>query len=145
MDKLFAAHVEAVVPSFGQLVLERDRGAVPKAAGVYLFVEHGVPLLVGRSRDLRQRQIWHCSGDYNQATFAFELSRQATGSAETSPARGESKRFLMHDVRFASAFADAKERIRHMAYHWVVESDPIRQALLEIYSAISLRTPFRSG
>jgi hypothetical protein len=136
--------VETIMPTFAELVADIDRAAIPNAAGVYLFKERGAPLMVGRSRDLRQRHAWHRSGDYNLATFAFELARRATGSTEATLARGGSKRFLMQDVRFSSAFSDAKERIRQMAFHWVVESDPARQALLELYAAISLQTPFNT-
>ncbi len=43
---------------------------------------------------------------------------------------------------FASAFKEAKRRIASMDLRFVEESDPTRQALLEIYAATVLRTPY---
>jgi len=48
----------------------------------------------------------------------------------------------MLDVVFAGAFIAAKERIRAMEYRYVEEADQNRQALLEIYCAVVLRTPY---
>ena len=49
---------------------------------------------------------------------------------------------LMLDPAFAAAFVAAKERIRAMEYRYVEEADQNRQALLEIYCAIVLGTPY---
>ena len=46
------------------------------------------------------------------------------------------------DPVFASAFKAAKERIRSMEYRYVEEPDQNRQALLEIYVAVVLATPY---
>jgi hypothetical protein len=43
---------------------------------------------------------------------------------------------------FAEAFTAAKARIREMEYRYVEETDQNRQALLEIYSAVVLATPY---
>ncbi len=43
---------------------------------------------------------------------------------------------------FAAAFIAAKERIRRMEYRYVEEGDQSRQALLEIYCAVVLGTPY---
>ena len=48
----------------------------------------------------------------------------------------------MLDALFAAAFMAAKERIRTMEYRYVEEGDQNRQALLEIYCAVVLRTPY---
>ena len=42
---------------------------------------------------------------------------------------------------FKEAFLRAKERVRRMEVRYVEERDPLRQALLEIYVAVALRTP----
>ena len=49
---------------------------------------------------------------------------------------------LMLDPKFAAAFNAAKARIRKMDYRYVEEVDQNRQALLEIYCAVVLNTPF---
>jgi hypothetical protein len=41
---------------------------------------------------------------------------------------------------FASAFAEAKARIREMELRYVEEGDPVRQALLEVYVALAVKT-----
>ncbi len=48
----------------------------------------------------------------------------------------------MFDPAFAAAFTAAKERIRQMEYRYVEEADQNRQALLEIYCAVVLATPY---
>lgn len=48
----------------------------------------------------------------------------------------------MHNPEFVKAFDAAKARIRDMSLRFVEESDPIRQALLEIYTAVVLDTPY---
>ena len=48
----------------------------------------------------------------------------------------------MQDPPFRAAFKAAKERIRKMDYRYVEEVDQNRQALLEIYCAIVLSTPY---
>ena len=42
---------------------------------------------------------------------------------------------------FAEAFIAAKARIRKMDLRFVEETDPFRQALLEMYAAVALKTP----
>ena len=48
----------------------------------------------------------------------------------------------MSNPEFAAAFADAKRRIREMDYRYVEEVDQNKQALLEIYTAVVLNTPY---
>jgi len=49
---------------------------------------------------------------------------------------------LIKDVAFASAFIDAKRRVALMDLRFVEESDATSQALLEIYTATVLKTPY---
>jgi hypothetical protein len=48
----------------------------------------------------------------------------------------------MEEPEFSTAFTEAKARIRKMDVRFVEESDPTRQALLEIYVAVVLATPY---
>jgi hypothetical protein len=48
---------------------------------------------------------------------------------------------LSADSKFAAAFVKAKTRIRNMQIRYVEERDSLRQALLEIYVAVVLKTP----
>ena len=45
---------------------------------------------------------------------------------------------------FGEAFVEAKERVTRMQVRYVEEPDPMRQALLEMYVAVALGTPYNS-
>jgi len=150
MDPKFAMLVETLAPK-----LERLLGMSPLAygtlssnmpkSGVYLFTEKGRHLYVGRSNVLRSRHGRHCrpGATHRQAAFAFQLARETTGRTVASYRSGEdSREGLMLDPVFAAAFSAAKERIRQMEYRYVEEVDQNRQALLEIYCAVVLATPY---
>ena len=51
---------------------------------------------------------------------------------------------LLKDKDFRREYAAAKQRIREMSVRWVQESDPVKQALLEIYVAVVLQTPYNN-
>jgi predicted GIY-YIG superfamily endonuclease len=150
MEAAFARYVESLHPSFERLVamvpvtiatLPRD---APKEC-VYLFSENGKHLYVGRTRHLKQRMRQHSvpSSQHNQAVFAFRLAREATGRL-IAKYSGDGRRASLatDDGAFAAAFKSAKERVRAMQVRYVEETDPLRQALLEIYVSIVLATPY---
>jgi len=149
MNQTFRTHVESLVPLLEELLamapvkptaLPRE---VPRA-GIYLFSEAGQHLYVGRSRRIKRRIRRHCSGaaTFRGAAFAFLLAREATGHVRATYKTQGSRAHLMEDPAFASAFADAKRRISAMELRFVAEPDPIRQALLEIYAAVTLSTRY---
>lgn len=150
MDQKFASLVETLAPKLERLLAMRPLayGALPRAmpkSGVYLFTEKGRHLYVGRSKVLRGRYGRHCrpGATHRQAAFAFQLAREATGrNAVAYRAGKDSRAGLILDPVFAAAFTAAKERIRGMEYRYVEESDQNRQALLEIYCAVVLETPY---
>jgi hypothetical protein len=43
---------------------------------------------------------------------------------------------------FGPAFVEAKRRVAGMDIRYVEEPDPVKQALLEIYAATALETPY---
>lgn len=136
------------MPPRGVSIAIREFAAANARFGVYLFTEAGRHLYVGRSNVLRKRYGRHCrpGATFKQAAFAFQLAREETGQTRASYKPGElSRAGLMTDPRFANAFAEAKERIRKMDYRFVEESDQNRQALLEIYCAIVLETPYNDS
>src|SRR5207245_11555404 len=114
-------------------------------AGVYLFSEGGKPLYVGRSgKGLRQRVQRHSrsSAKHNSASFAFRLACGKVGVKTPMQRAGASRADLERDPRFARAFAEGKLRIQRMDLPYAEERHPVRQALLEIYAAPALRTPY---
>jgi hypothetical protein len=74
--------------------------------------------------------------------FAFRLARENTGRLEATYTPEGSRAALCADATFAAAFQKAKERVRSMDVRFVEETDPLRQALLEIYVSIVLKTPY---
>jgi hypothetical protein len=149
MNRLFAAVIESLEPSYRRLL-----GMTPvkatnlppdmPVAGVYLFTEEGRHLYVGRSKGLRGRIQRHSrpGATHRMAAFAFRLAREATGELlATYKAKG-SRRELAERPRFRNAFARAKARIRSMDVRFVPESDPIRQAVLEMYVAVAVGAPY---
>jgi len=149
MDSFFAELMETLVPKLDALMNSEPyrhgslpRGMPPK--GIYLFSENDVPLYVGRSNKLRNRYRGHCSpgATHHSATFALILARIETNRLKASYKPGpDSVKGLMAIPSFNDAFQRAKARIRTMDYRFIEETDQNRQALLEIYCAVVLRTP----
>lgn len=76
------------------------------------------------------------------AAFAFRLAREATGQTRATYKKEGSRPALMKDPAFVAAFHAAKARIRQMDVRFVEERDPVRQAILEVYVAVVLNTPY---
>jgi hypothetical protein len=150
MDKVFAAHVDALRPKLERLIAMHPESpcAVPRdvpKAGIYLLTDTGRHLYVGRSNDIRARIGRHClpGATDNMATFAFRLARESTGNTVATYRKGDgSRKWLMADPAFRNAFDAAKVRIRGMELRYVEEADAVRQTLLEVYVAVVLGTPY---
>jgi predicted GIY-YIG superfamily endonuclease len=150
MDKQFYAKIETLHPTFERLRTSSPScpSSLPKSmpeAGIYLFSEGDQHLYVGRSNCLRTRIRNHCrpGSTQHQAAFAIKLARKATGKTKASYKPDENGlKQLMENVAFKAAFAAAKQRISKMDVRFVAEADPTIQALLEMYAAVVLNTPF---
>lgn len=112
-------------------------------SGIYLFSENSQNLYVGRTNTIRKRLQYHCrpSSGHNSATFAFRLAREITGQTVATYRKHGSRSHLENDPVFGPIFVDQKARVRNMDVRYVSESDPMRQALLEMYVSVSLQTP----
>ena len=149
MNEQFRQHIESLHSSFEALLrcAPFDFASLPKQlpkAGVYLFSENGRHLYVGRTNTIRKRLQQHCrpgSSD-NSAPFAFRLAREARNVQRATYKPEGSRVRLLQDPDFALAFTESKTRLRSMQIRVVEESNPLRQALLEIYVALSLATPY---
>ena len=76
--------------------------------------------------------------DQYSASFAFRLACDAAGSVAAGFTRAKRAKHL----DFVPFFLQMKEKVRDMDMRFVEESDSNRQALLEMYVAIELRTPY---
>jgi len=152
MDDSFRDAVEALDPSFRRLIAMDPVTAHPlprgiperRARGVYLFSEGEQHLYVGRTNRLRPRLLEHGrpSSGHDSAPFAFRLAREKTGITTATYQTKGSRRELEADPPFAESFTDAKQRVRAMNIRFVEQPDPVSQALLEIYVAVALGTPY---
>jgi hypothetical protein len=149
MNAKFRDHVEAMEPSFEALLEMRPvRGSAPPREiplrGIYLFSEGQRHLYVGRSNRIRKRLQDHCrpGAGHGSAAFAFRIAREATGNLAATYSKEGSRAELEKDPAFARAFTEAKARVRAMDIRYVEEAEPTRQAILEMYVALSLDTPY---
>jgi hypothetical protein len=112
--------------------------------GIYLLSEPGTHLYVGRTNNIRRRLQNHSrpSATHNQATFAFRIARTESGVTRATYRPDGSRAALQQDETFGPIFVAAKDRIARMDVRFVEEVDATRQALLEIYAATVLGTPF---
>jgi hypothetical protein len=147
MHQDFKRHVESVHPAFEMLMqsVPFAFGSMPNdlpMAGIYVFSENDRHLYVGRTNNLRARLQQHCrpSSSHNSAAFAFRLAREACGVQKATYKTEGSRAQLTQTPAFAEAFTAAKARMRAMSVRVVEESEPVRQALLEMYVAMALDT-----
>lgn len=117
-----------------------DHPAIPRAAGVYLFVEEGKALYVGQTRDLRRRLADHCrvSSRENQASFAFNLARESAAEARLSVVGY--RKVLAVEPAFAEHFAAAKARVAAMDIRFIELDDPELRTVFEVYGTLALGT-----
>lgn len=148
MHEVFREFIELLEPSFQSLMRMEPVSitALPREmpdAGIYLFSEGSEHLYVGRTNKIRERLQNHCrpSSGHNKATFAFRLARQITGMTQATYSTEGSRPHLERDPQFAEVFTAQKQRVKNMGVRFVSEPEPMRQALLEMYVAVSLGTP----
>lgn len=144
MNPRFREAVESLHSAFERLIgcAPFVKGVTLPKQGVYLFREDGKAIYVGRSNNIRSRLRQHInpSSRTNQAALATLISRRELNlPVDYLPgARGR----LLANSDFMARFRAAKDRVRAMEFRAVEECDQTRQALLEIYCAITLETPY---
>jgi predicted GIY-YIG superfamily endonuclease len=148
MNENFRQHVESLHGSFELLMAMPPVkvAALPRnmpVRGVYLFSEKDAHLYTGRTNRMRMRLSEHCrkSSTHNSAPFAFLLAREACQMKSASYRKEGSRQSLAKHEVFGPAFVAAKVRVSNMDLRFVEEAEPLRQALLEMYVAVALRTP----
>ena len=108
--------------------------------GMYLFIENGQAIYVGRCDRMGARLMEHgrSSSGHNDASFAFKLARF---EAEKVGINVKRKRTELCDcVDFRPFFINAKERVADMQIKYVAIEDAVDQYLFELYIALELET-----
>ncbi|MCX6831816.1 MAG: GIY-YIG nuclease family protein [candidate division Zixibacteria bacterium] len=147
MNGHFLEAIGSLEPSFQRLLAMAPVTPVSlpqsmPASGIYLLSENNRHLYVGRTRNIRARIAGHSrpGATHGTAAFAFRLAREVTGNLAATYRKKGSRADLMESPEFSLAFDEAKKRILAMDLRFVEENDPVRQAVLEIYVAVSLQT-----
>ena len=147
MNQAFRKKVEKLELLMSELRCSRlrdwdDRTELP-GGGVYVFYEKGLPLYVGRSRNLKRRITEHGakSSRIESATFAFKLLRRKIGQPE-----GHDSPLTRKQIQdsYNDEYARQRERIRRMQFHVVEINDDEEQVLFELYASIALSTEYNS-
>src|SRR3989338_8366735 len=103
--------------------------------GIYMFSEGSRNLYVGRTkRKIKDRLKDHIS-TADDCPFAWLIAREKTGETQAAYRQSGSRRDLLSRPYFKAAYEEAKKQIREMDIRYVGESNPVKQALLEIYVA----------
>ena len=110
--------------------------------GVYLFGTLEKPLYVGRTKQSFAKRIIGHVDNSPDSPFAFRLARERTPYIGQPYTKLGSRKKLLDNEEFQGEFSRAKVEIRKMELRWVHEPEPTRQALLEIYAATVLQTPY---
>lgn len=141
MNEQFRALVNALDAKYQALcemppIVAADVPTNTPVGGVYLFSEHKRPLYAGRTkRSIGTRIKYHfCTA--NDCPFAWLIAREETGRKATYTRDG-SRNMLLADEEFREVYEAAKARIRKMHVRYVNETNPLRQALLEVYVAVA--------
>lgn len=141
MKKKFKKTIREIETKFNRLwvspahVLKKISGPLPEK-GIYLLSEGQRVLYVGRSNNLKSRLRNHHAGiSHFQATFAFLMAREATMRFKATYRKEGSRAELLKDKKFKRCFDLARIRIGRMKVRVIEETDPTKQALLEIYAA----------
>ncbi|HLT48158.1 MAG TPA: hypothetical protein VK002_13070 [Rubricoccaceae bacterium] len=149
MSSIFQARLNAIYAAFERLNAcpPMQRGALTlsryeKVPGVYVFSEDEQPLYVGRSRNLRHRILSHARPGVRDSSFALRLAREVTGAKPTYSREGSRTDLFARNPDFVRAYREQKARIAQMSIQYVIEEDPVNQALLEIYASDVLKTPY---
>jgi hypothetical protein len=103
--------------------------------GVYLFSENGSNMYAGRTKHKINDRLKNHVSTADDCPFAWRLACDKTGK-KANYQKGNTRKDLLKDPTFKKEYEVAKRRIRQMQVRFVGESDPVAQALLEIYVAI---------
>jgi hypothetical protein len=145
MNKEYEKAILAIPELFAQLQaaepLKRKGTVDQKAkAGVYVLLENGIPVHVGRTRNLAGRLRGHISRSHYSASFAFKRARRAL-DVKASYRPENSRSALQADPVFSVEFFNQISLVKEMDVKFVEVTDPILQYLLELYAHMEYGLP----
>lgn len=149
MDPRFSALVDTLAPKLASLLAMQPitDGRLPPdmpLRGIYLFTKAGRHLYVGRSNNLKRRYKLHTlpGSQQNQASFAYRIACESMNQQPALYQADGGRRAHSLLPEFIEKFALAKATVRDMEFRFVEQTDQTYQAVLEIYAAVVLNTPY---
>ena len=145
MNEHFRLATSAIPALFAELnespLLPYGNATIPRhTPGVYAFFRNGVPVHVGRTRDLRNRLQNHITPRHNSASFAFKQARLSLGAKASYTTKG-SRADLAKEPIFAAEFLRQIELVRSGQFRYAQVADPVEQYLLELYAHMEYGLP----
>ena len=112
-----------------------------KQSGIYILTDRNRIQYVGRANCIRRRVQQHGrpSSGHNAASFAYLIAKKKYGVKKATYKAEGSRDDLMKNEIFEEHFKNAKRRIAKMKVQYIVENDPIAQAMLEIMVATNFK------
>lgn len=95
-------------------------------------------MYVGRTDNLQRRMKNHLYGKRNQSAFAVQLAIKKCKLNIKLYSPGQT---WFNEEPFLGAFSEAKALIRKMNLRFIEEKNPVAQLILEVYVAMTLKTP----
>ena len=143
MDSRFERYTKELESKFQSLIrmalvkIDFLPKVTPKG-GVYIFSEGKNYLYVGRTKRTIKTRLKNHVNAGDDCPFAFRLAREKIGCTKATYTKKGSRQDLLSRPEFRKAYEEAKQRIKNMDIRYVEETNPIKQALLEIYVAVVL-------
>lgn len=116
------------------------KNELPIEGGVYVLIEKGKPIYVGRANNIRKRIQWHIrkSSGSESATFAFNLAKIEFEKQNNISKLKRSE--LMIVPEFKIIFENHKLNLSNCDIKFVKISNDILQTMFEPYLALKLKT-----
>jgi predicted GIY-YIG superfamily endonuclease len=116
-----------------------ERAKFKKKAGVYILLEDGDPVYVGRTRNLQARLQAHVTKSHNSPSFALKRTRKRFGLTATYRKEGSRQSIIDHD-EYGAYFREKIEIIRGMTFKFLELDQAPDQYFLEIFASLTLDT-----
>ena len=144
MNEKFKNIIESLEPAYRSLIGKNTftiatlPSDIPNS-GIYILYDNGNAIFVGRTNRMKLRLKEQCrmSSNHNTASLAFKIAREATINKKATYTSDKSRKALEIDPYFKAEFQRAKQRISSMDVKIIKEEDPVRQCLLQIYTALA--------
>ena len=108
-------------------------------SGIYILYENGLPVYVGRTRNLQSRFRAHVTQSHNSASFALKRTRTRHIEIAKATYKSEnSRQSIVEHPLYGETFKDEINAIKGMSFRFLDVPDPIDQYFLELFTTMEL-------